>query len=70
MSVLPLASMDKPLKEHIRGLEARLEKLNIQIMQNGATREETNQLEAEIRAVSLALSHYRAALEIERSLTD
>jgi hypothetical protein len=51
-------------------LEVRLEALNAQIMRNRVTREESNQLEAEIRAVNLALNHYRAAIEIERSLLD
>jgi predicted component of type VI protein secretion system len=62
--------MEKPLQEHISKLEARLEKLSVLIMQNKASREQTNQLEAEIRAVNLALSHYRAALEIEQTLHD
>ena len=63
--------MERPLREHIRLLEARLEALNAQIMRDGhATREEINELEAEIRAVNLALDHYRAAIEIEQSLLD
>jgi hypothetical protein len=63
--------VERPLREHIQQLEARLEALNAQIMRDGqATREEINELEAEIRAVNLALNHYRAAIEIEQSLQD
>jgi hypothetical protein len=62
--------VERPLREHIRILEARLEALNAQIMRNRVTREESNQLEAEIRAVNLALNHYRAAIEIEQSLVN
>ena len=62
--------MERPLREHIQQLEARLEALNAQIMRSRVTREEINQIEAEIRAVNLALNHYRAALEIEQSLLD
>jgi hypothetical protein len=57
-----------PVGEHIRKLEERLELLNMQIMENRRALAERNQIESEIRAVNLALSHYRAALEVEKDL--
>jgi len=59
--------MDLTLKEHLRRLEDRLEILNRQIMENRSL-DERNRLEAEIRAANLAIAHYKAALELERSL--
>jgi len=41
--------------------------LNSQIMEDAAL-QERNQIEAGIRACSLALEHYRAALKIENGL--
>jgi uncharacterized protein with PhoU and TrkA domain len=57
-----------PVGEHIRKLEERLEHLNMQVMENRALAQR-NQIESEIRAVNLALSHYRAALELEKDLS-
>src|SRR5207249_2458308 len=57
--------MQTPVGEHIRKLEERLELLNMQVMENRRALAERNQIESEIRAVNLALSHYRAALELE-----
>ena len=59
--------MDLTLKEHLRRLEDRLQILNRQIMENRSL-DERNQLEAEIRAANLAIAHYKAAVELERSL--
>jgi len=56
--------MDLTLREHIARLEGRLRMLNTQIMEVSSL-ERRNKLEAEIRACSLALEHYRAALKIE-----
>ena len=58
-----------PVGEHIRKLEERLELLNMQIMESRRALAERNQIESEIRAVNLALSHYRAALEVEKDLS-
>ena len=33
------------------------------------TREERNKLEAEIRAANLAIAHYKAAIDLEQSMT-
>jgi hypothetical protein len=59
--------MDLTVGEHIARLEARLRMLNTQIMED-ASLELRNNLEAEIRACSLALEHYRTALKIENDL--
>ncbi len=59
--------MDLTVRQHIARLEARFQQLNAQIMDTGSL-EERNKLEAEIRACSLALAHYRAALKIEENL--
>ena len=60
--------MQTPVGEHIRSLEEQLKLLNAEVMDNAKSRAERNQIEAEIRAVTLALSHYRAAIELERNL--
>ena len=60
--------MEAPLKVHIRNLEQRLQTLTEQLMANRVSREERNRLEAEIRAANLALSYYRTAIELERSV--
>ncbi|HZP63788.1 MAG TPA: hypothetical protein VFB28_10270 [Terriglobales bacterium] len=58
--------MDLTVKEHIARLEARHRELNARIMETGSL-DKRNRLEAEIRACSLALAHYRAALKIEEN---
>ena len=62
------ADMETPVREHISKLEERLRALNMQVMENSRSREERNQIEAEIRAANLALAHYRAALELEKQV--
>jgi hypothetical protein len=62
--------VDRPLREHIQELEDRLKCLNADSMENGLTRVDRNRIEAEIRAVNLALTHFRAALELERQLQE
>ena len=59
--------MDTTVREHIRRLEEQLNDLNARIM-NEVNIKVRNTIEAEIRATNLALSHYRAALEIESNL--
>ncbi len=59
--------MDVTVREHLRKLEQRLQLLSQEIMEN-RTRDERNKLEAEIRAVNLAITHYRTALELEEGL--
>ncbi len=60
--------MQIPVVEHIRRLQHRLEELNEEIMRPGISLEERNKIESDIRAVNLALEHYRAALEIEQNV--
>jgi len=60
--------MDAPLKEHIRRLELRLDELSAQVMANRISPEERNNIDAEIRAANLALSYYRSAIELEKSV--
>jgi hypothetical protein len=57
--------MDITVREHINRLESRIQRLNREIMDNRASKDERNRLEAEIRAATSALTHFRAALEIE-----
>ena len=60
--------MDVSIRQHLQNLERRLEQLSRQIMEN-RTREERNKLEAEIRAANLAIAHYKAAIDLEQSMT-
>ena len=59
--------MDLTVREHIARLETRVRILNAEIMED-ASCEHRNKLEADIRACSLALDHYRAALKIESGI--
>ena len=59
--------MDVTVREHLRKLEQRLQALSQEIMEN-RTRDDRNKLEAEIRAVNLAITHYRTALGLEEGL--
>ncbi len=61
--------MDLTLGQHIRRLQLRLEALNEEMMRPGISLEERNNIESDIRAVNLALEHYRAALDIEQSIS-
>jgi hypothetical protein len=60
--------MDRTVRQHIEWLEARLQILNNTLMATDR-RENANAIECEIRAVNLALGHYRAALEIEKRVS-
>ncbi len=60
--------MDVTVRQHINRLQRRLEALNEEIMRSSLSHEERNKLESDIRAVSLALSHYQAALAIEKGV--
>jgi hypothetical protein len=59
--------MDRTLKEHISSLERRIKRFSEEGMNCGDL-QERNRIEAEIRAATLALAHFKAALELERSL--
>ena len=60
--------MDRPLRDHIQGLEERIQTLSEKVMANRLSQPDRNRVEAELRAASLALNHYRSALELEKSL--
>ena len=64
-----LALMQTTVGEHIRKLQERLRVLSAQGMQNSRTLLERNRIEAEIRAVNLALACYKAALELKKKLS-
>ena len=55
--------------KHIERLHARLERLNREVMRDGLTWQQRNHVEAEIRASTLALEHFKAALEPEQELS-
>ena len=60
--------MNKTLREHIQGLEQRLNLISAQIMQEENS-QKRNHLESELRAVESALTQYRSAFEIESRLS-
>lgn len=60
--------MDLTVRQHIGNLEERLRNLNLEFMDETDTTRR-NLLESEIRAVELALSHFRTALELEKTLS-
>jgi len=55
--------------KHIERLQERLERLNREVMRNHLTRQQRNQVEAEIRAATVALAHFQAALAAEEKLS-
>jgi hypothetical protein len=59
--------MDFTVRQHIEKLETHLRKLNAEFMEETDTARR-NQLESEIRAAEIALSHFRSALEIENAI--
>ncbi len=61
--------MDRTLREHIEGLEARIRRLVERSMQSNDVKERSR-LEAEIRAANLALAEYKAALTLEEGLEE
>ncbi len=60
--------MDLTLREHTRRLQQRLHALSEEIMRGDLSQAQRNKLEGDIRAINLALEHYRAALEIEQKV--
>ena len=60
--------MDRTVRQHIERLEERQQVLNTALMATN-TRDQANSIETEIRAVKLALEHYRAALDVEKSIS-
>ena len=60
--------MDRTVRQHVEWLEERQQALNNVLMATD-TRDKANAIETEIRAVKLALEHYRAALDVEKSVS-
>ena len=60
--------MNKTVGEHIRDLESRRQLLHEQSMKGELSQERRNEIEAEIRAITTAISHFLAAVETERKL--
>ena len=59
--------MDLTVREHIAALEARMEALANELMDE-TDRAKRNNVESEMRAAQMALAHYRAALDLESTL--
>jgi len=59
--------MDRTVRQHVEWLEERLQALNNVLMATD-TRDKANAIETEIRAVKLALEHYRE-LDVEKSIS-
>ena len=59
--------METTVREHIRRLEQRRDRVTAQIMEESNV-DTRNKLETELRAVESALKFYRDALETERRL--
>ena len=60
--------MDRTVRQHVEWLEERQQALN-NVLMTTDTRDKANAIETEIRAVKLALEHYRAALDVEKSIS-
>lgn len=56
-----------PIREHLRGLETRIERLSASFMaeMDDSAR---NDIQRELNALQIAVEHYRAALAIEERL--
>jgi len=60
--------VDKTVRAHISDLKARIIALNSELMKEHR-KKEANKIDREIRALTMALAHYRDALEIEEKFT-
>jgi hypothetical protein len=60
--------VNKTVGEHIRSLESRREQLHEESMKNRLSLSRRNQIESDIRAINLAISYYRAAVDTEKQL--
>ena len=59
--------MDLTVRQHIERLQSQLTALNSEFMDE-TDPAKRNQLESEIRAIELALSHFESALELENKI--
>ena len=60
--------MDRTVRQQVEWLEERQQAPNNTLMTTD-THDKANAVESEIRAVRLALEHYRAALGVEKSVS-
>lgn len=60
--------MTTPVRLRIRSLEDRRNVLNHEILEHHLGREDRNRVEAEIRAATMAVYHYRSAAKSEKSV--
>jgi hypothetical protein len=60
--------VDKTVREHIRDLESRRRQLHEDSMKAGTSHARRHEIEAEIRAITTAISHFLAAIETEQQL--
>jgi hypothetical protein len=61
--------MDRTVREHIESLQAQLNALNMALMMAPKSLAERNRIESEIRAVTLALECFHAALLAAQQLS-
>ena len=61
--------MDHTVREHIESLQARLNALNVALMTGPKSLAERNRIESEIRAVTMALEYFHAALLAEQNIS-
>jgi hypothetical protein len=61
--------MERTVREHIEKLQSRLTALNFALMRGQKNLSERNRIESEIRAVTMALEYFHAALLAERLTT-
>jgi hypothetical protein len=60
--------MERTVREHIEGLQTRLNALNFALMSGHKSLAERNRIESEIRAVTMAIQYFHAALLAEQNL--
>jgi hypothetical protein len=60
--------MDKTVGEHIRELETRRQQLRDETMKDGLSLVRKNDIDSDIRAIDLAISYFRAALETKQQV--
>ena len=58
--------MERTVRDHIERLQSQLNALNFALMRGHKSLAERNRIESEIRAVTVALEHFHAALLAEQ----
>ena len=61
--------MDRTVREHIEELEKQREVLNSTLMSDDHTLAQRNEIESEIRAVTMAIQYFHAALLAEQNFS-